>query len=123
MLNQLRRSNIFYRSRYLRRHMTKAEKILWTSLRKRKISQYKFRRQVPIGKYIADFLCVKLKLIIEVDGDSHLAQQTYDAKRTSWLEEKGYHVFRISNKDVLSGSEVVYAKILSTCLELKNRTR
>ncbi len=117
MLNQYRRSNIFYRARHLRRNMTKAERILWINLRKRSC-HYKFRRQVPIGKYIADFLCVELKLIIEVDGESHLLQKSYDAKRTRWLENRGYHVIRVTNEVILSGSEKVYQEILDVCLKL-----
>ena len=120
MLNQDRRGTIFYRARNLRRNMTKAEKILWVELRKRKVHRHKFRRQVPIGKYIADFLCVELKLIIEVDGESHLSQKSYDARRTNWLESQGYHVFRVTNEEILSGLEKVYQKILDVCLKLNS---
>ena len=118
MLNQLRRSNTFYQARYLRRKMTLPEKILWLFLRKRKIAPFKFRRQAPIGKYIADFLCIELKIIIEIDGDSHTAQEIYDAQRTQWLEKHGYCVIRIANEEILSGSEKPYKKILAICEKL-----
>ena len=71
MLNQHHRSQSFYRARYLRRNMTYTENMMWIELRKKRLGQYRFRRQAPIGNYIADFLCVKLKLVIELDGPSH----------------------------------------------------
>ena len=118
MLNQYRRGCSFYRARYLRAHMTIVEKILWIELRKKRFSGYIFRRQAPIGNYIADFLYIKLKLIVELDGPSHEHQQGYDAQRTKCLNAKDYHVLRFSNDAVLANTEGVLEKIKAVCLQL-----
>ena len=88
-------------ARHNRREMTESETILWNALRK-EIKSCKFRRQHPIGDYIADFLCVTNRLVIEVDGGYHdkPEQQISDQWRTEFLEEKGYHVVRFSNEEV-----------------------
>ena len=77
----------------------------------------KFRRQVPVGNYIADFLCFERNLIVEVDGGQH-GDSTYDAKRDLWLQSEGYRVMRFSNHDVLTNMESVLAT-LARNLELK----
>jgi very-short-patch-repair endonuclease len=84
--------------------MSEAEKKLWFRLRSRKVAGYRFRRQVPIGGYIADFVCLSARLIIEVDGRPHSKQGGHflDEKRTEWLEASGYRVLRFWNSDVLS---------------------
>ena len=76
----------------LRSRMTISETILWRALRGSRFEGLKFRRQVPIGKYIADFLCVEEKLIVELDGAPHdaLEQKDHDARRTTWLRSQGY---------------------------------
>lgn len=84
-----------------RQNPTPAETILWQKvLRSRQFSGHKFLRQKPIGPYIVDFYCAALKLVIEVDGDSHAAQASYDAKRSDFLLQHGLHVQRYSNLDV-----------------------
>ena len=93
-----RKKNAF--AKHLRRNQTHAESLVWAELRGRKCGGYKFRRQVPIGKYVVDFLCVSQKLIIEIDGPSHEVAIEYDANRTSVLEAMGYHVIRLTNDDV-----------------------
>src|SRR4029077_2763411 len=84
--------------------MSDAEKKLWFRLRRKKIAGYRFRRQVSIGGYIADFACLSARLIIEVDGKRHsqLDGHVLDEKRTAWLEARGYRVLRFWNHDVLS---------------------
>ncbi|MEN6436623.1 MAG: DUF559 domain-containing protein [Anaerolineaceae bacterium] len=57
-----------------------------------------FKRQFPIGNYITDFYCIEEKLVVEIDGGSHLEQEEYDQRRTRWLEEQGFHVIRFSNE-------------------------
>lgn len=81
--------------------MTLAEKILWKELRNNKTG-YKFRKQHPIGDYIADFICIEKKLVIEVDGGYHntLEQQQDDAVRTIDIEKMGYSVIRFTNDEV-----------------------
>ncbi len=85
-----------------RKEMTQAEQILWESLRKN-INSYKFRRQHPIGDYIADFACVTAKIVIEVDGEYHNKpqQQQDDLWRTNFLERNGFRVIRFSNDEVI----------------------
>ena len=88
-------------ARQLRRNQTDAEKFLWSKLRNRQLSGYKFKRQVPVGTYIADFLCQEAMLIVELDGGQHAGQQDYDQRRTHWLESQGFRVLRLWNNDVL----------------------
>ena len=90
---------------------TRAECQLWYQLRNRKCAGLKFRRQVPLGPFIADFLCVEAKLVIELDGSSHEEKQTYDAERTRFLEEHGFRVFRFRNQDVLKNMEGVLEEV------------
>ncbi len=95
------------RARGLRRAQTKAEEILWRSLRDRGIGA-KFRRQVPIGPYIVDFACVAAKLVVEVDGPSHddPEQLAYDRRRDIWLRDQGWRVLRVSNELAVSGGDL-----------------
>ncbi len=88
-------------ARQLRHNQTDAEKLLWSKLRNRALNGYKFRRQVPAGNSIADFLCQEAMLIIELDGGQHAEQQNYDQRRTLWLESQGFLVLRFWNNDVL----------------------
>ncbi|MEG6509092.1 endonuclease domain-containing protein [Methyloligella sp. 2.7D] len=92
----------------LRKEMGKAETKLWFELRDRRFRGVKFRRQVPIGSYVADFASKKLGLIIEVDGGQH-AELTMekDAQRTAYLEQQGFRVIRFWNNDVLKNIEGV----------------
>ena len=80
--------------------MTDTETELWRLLRDRRLHGIKFRRQVLIGPYVADFYCAELKLVIEIDGDSHVAQEAYDAVRTAYLARQGIRVLRYTNLDV-----------------------
>lgn len=84
-----------------RREMTESEEVLWNALRDN-IDGYRFRRQHAIGNYIADFVCLPARLVIEVDGGYHISphQQEKDNIRTDYLEGKGFHVVRFSNEEV-----------------------
>jgi very-short-patch-repair endonuclease len=93
--------------------MTKAELKLWSILRNRALVGVKFRRQVPIGNYIADFCCLEHRLIVELDGGQHAAQETADASRSRFLAAEGYRVLRFWNDQVLNGSEFVVTEILA----------
>jgi len=90
----------FIKARRLRRDMTPTERVVWGVLRARGLRGFKFRRQIPVGPFIVDFLCVEAGLIIEVDGDTHSHQVAYDRRRTLYLETQGYRVVRIANRDV-----------------------
>jgi very-short-patch-repair endonuclease len=99
------------RARELRHAMTPAEKKLWQHIRDNQLG-VQFRRQHAVGPYIVDFFCAKLKLVIEVDGDTHAEQMDYDAERTKWLNElKQYRVIRFTNDEVRHNIDGVLAKI------------
>ena len=100
------------RARHLRNDPTDAERYLWQLLRVRQLEGYRFRRQVPIGGYIADFACPKAKLIIEVDGGQHAERIVQDTARTVSLERLGYRVLRYWNHDVLMRPDDVVVDIL-----------
>ncbi len=100
-------------SRKLRRGATEAETRLWQALRSRQLLGFKFRRQAPIGAYVADFLCEHARLIIEVDGGQH-ADNPADAARTAVLEAAGYSVLRFWNNDVLENIDGVLEEIART---------
>ena len=88
-------------ARRLRRQSTEAERALWARLRSRRFRSVKFRRQVPLGAYIVDFVSREWKLIVELDGGQHSEQRAYDDRRTRWLESYGFKVLRFWNGDVL----------------------
>ena len=89
-------------ARDLRQNMTEFEQELWFYLRGRKIQNLKFCRQVPIGKYIVDFLCKDKRLIIELDGSGHLEekQEIHDKIRDEYLKSLGYKILRIYNNEL-----------------------
>ena len=97
----------------MRREPTDAERALWSILRNRQFGDWKFRRQVPIGPYIADFLCYEARLIIEADGGQH-ASSPYDANRDAWLKHEGFAILRFWNNDLLTNAEGVASTILTT---------
>ncbi len=101
------RKKTLSRARSLRRTMTEAERVIWTKLRGRRFAQFKFRRQVPLGPFIVDFLCFERTLVIELDGGQHVRRKHYDEERSRWLQEQGYRVVRIWNHHVWTESEAV----------------
>lgn len=88
------------RARAMRRAPTSGERLLWQALRKHQAGAAKFRRQVPAGPYIADFYCPATRLVIEVDGESHIDPRA-DVVRDAWMMAHGLRVFRVSNDDVM----------------------
>jgi len=96
--------------------MTDAEKKLWFSLRAHRLQGLGFRRQTPIGSYIADFACHERKLIVEVDGGQH-SESKNDIERDRWLASKGYRVLRLWNSDVLGNHESILQTILDVASE------
>ena len=105
---------LFELAKDLRRNMTDAEMILWGYL-KAGIKGYKFRRQHPIGIYIADFYCHKLKIVIEVDGEIHDQPHVieYDKEREQCLKELGYDIIRFKNEEVFADVQSILDKINS----------
>ena len=93
-------------ARALRRLMTDAERRLWRALRHRQVQGCRFRRQHPIGPYIADFACLERRLIVEIDGSQHAASTT-DPARDAYLRRHGFRVLRVWNHDVLANFEGV----------------
>ena len=100
------------------------EKVLWNGLKTKKLNGYKFRRQHPIQKYIADFYCHELKLIIEVDGGYHnkKEQKDYDKIRSETLNFQDIKILRFSNEEVLMNTQHVLYKILIEAENIKMAT-
>jgi very-short-patch-repair endonuclease len=104
-------------ARRLRAKSTETEVLLWKRLRTIEIEGSHFRRQVPIGPYVADFACMAARLVIELDGSQHNtdANRARDEWRTRWLESEGYRVIRFWNNDLTSNMdgvlETVYAEL------------
>ena len=86
-------------AKHLRKNSTDVEKKLWAALRGRKFEEYKFRRQVPIGKYIVDFVCLERRLIAELDGSQHEGS-AHDAMRDAWLKSQHFRILRFWNIDI-----------------------
>jgi very-short-patch-repair endonuclease len=91
--------------------MTDAERKLWFALKDRRFGLFKFRRQVPVGPYIGDFLCYELRLIVEVDGGQH-AESVRDVRRDDWFAQNNFRVVRFWNNDVLQNLEGVLTRLL-----------
>ena len=101
-------------ARRLRQKQTDAERLLWFRLRDRRLVGWKFKRQVPIDRFIVDFFCPDAKLILEIDGGQHDERRARDENRTAILESKGYLVLRFWNNDVIGNMEGVLEEILNT---------
>jgi len=105
------------RAKQLRRQLTGPEAKLWVHLKRIKTIDTHFRKQVPIGRYIADFACMRCRVIIEVDGEQHAFERgrRSDERRTRFLESQGFSVLRFWNQEVLQEMDAVldaiYAKI------------
>ena len=94
------------KAKRLRRDVTDAERKLWSILRSRQFEGAKFRRQQPIGPFIADFVCQEARLIVEADGGQH-SDSASDVRRTEFLERAGYRVLRFWNNDILENLDGV----------------
>ena len=97
-------------ARELRRSATPPERKLWNAISRFQVGGAKFRRQTPIGRYIADFYCTELKLAIEVDGITH-TDPADDAERTAWLNSRGIQVLKFWNNEIMSNIEGVLVVI------------
>ena len=110
------------RARKLRAEMTPQERKVWAKLRElNRMLGLHFRRQAPIGPFIADFACVEVRLIVEVDGATHAQDQeiAYDRPRTQFLERQGWRVWRVLNTDIYEGLDGVLELLLLELERLK----
>jgi very-short-patch-repair endonuclease len=115
--------NLTALARENRKNPSPAETKIWREiLRMRQFAQYKFLRQKPIGGYIVDFYCSELRLVIEIDGDSHAETGEYDLERTRFLNALGVRVIRYTNDEILRNIEGVYDN-LSSVITAINRVR
>ena len=98
----------------LRREMTGGERLLWQRLRGEQLG-FKFRRQHPLGAYVADFACLAPRLIVELDGSQHAHQQAYDAKRDMFFRQQGFNVMRfpanLPFSDLQALVEAIYQRL------------
>ena len=108
-------TEIDQRARELRHTPTPAEALLWARLRRHQLSGYKFRRQHPLGRFIADFCCPACRLIVELDGPIHRQQIQQDAERTRQFEAFGYRILRFTNEQVLHDIDAVLSEIAAAC--------
>ncbi|TEU11527.1 MAG: endonuclease domain-containing protein [Anaerolineales bacterium] len=95
-------AQIQQRARELCKEMTPAEKLLWSHLRNKRLKGLKFRRQHPLGPFIADFYCAARRLVVEIDGDIHDLQPERDAARTEQFKQYGYRVIRFRNRSCIA---------------------
>ena len=107
----------------LRKNQTDAEQKLWQYLRANRFYGLKFKRQQPIGKYIADFVCFEHKIIIELDGSQHFDNTDYDNERTKFINNAGYKLIRIWNNDIFENIEGVLEYIKNSLPPLRGRVR
>src|SRR3989344_500141 len=110
-----RRSQVVKR-RILRNNATKPELLLWSKLKNKQLGGYRFRRQFSIGRYVADFYCPELSLVIEVDGPNHNLrdEKQYDKQRNLFMKSLGINVVRFSNDNVTNNIEGIIQTILSS---------
>ena len=114
------RERVRVRARALRGNRTAAEALLWSRLRSNQLSNLKFRRQRPIGPYFADFVCMEIRLVIELDGGQHadVDAQSHDHARIQFMSGLGYQTLRLWNNDVLTQTDAVLGKILQAAQTL-----
>jgi very-short-patch-repair endonuclease len=105
--------DVFKKAKELRKYETDAEKILWTKLNRNQILGLQFRRQHPIDRFIADFYCAKIKLVVEVDGSIHELPENldYDIGRSEIMNDFGITVIRFSNEQIINEIDTTIKKI------------
>jgi very-short-patch-repair endonuclease len=109
------------RAKRLRRDMTEAEKKLWYRIRADQLEGHSFRKQVPCGRYVLDFCCLRKGLVVEVDGSQHAEISEAEARRVRFLRKEGYRVIRYWNNEVLENIEGVLQEILRVLREMPDR--
>ena len=109
-------SRIITLGKALRKRPTDAEQLLWMHSRMKQMEGLKFRRQQPIDNYIVDFVCFENRIVIEVDGGQHAAENSKDRERDSYLQQFGFKVLRFWNNEVLQNTNGVLEIIRENCL-------
>src|SRR5262249_26771691 len=94
-------------ARQLRKNLTDTERFVWQRIRYRQLGGYKFRRQMSLGPYVVDFVCLECRLILELDGGQHAEQAAEDAIRTRWLQEQGFTVLRFWDHEAMRDWDAV----------------
>lgn len=107
-------------ARGLRKNETDAERLLWSKLRAKQMFGLKFRRQQPIGPFVADFICFEIRLVIELDGGQHATDVIHDEQRDRWFAENGFHILRFWNNDIFGNLDGVLARIESAAAPSPN---
>jgi very-short-patch-repair endonuclease len=102
------------RAKAMRVEATDAERALWRLLRDRRLAGMKWRRQVPLGQFIVDFICLEHRIIVECDGSQH-AENSRDTSRDAWLRSQGFIIVRFWNHEILSEGANVVDTILARC--------
>jgi very-short-patch-repair endonuclease len=98
--------------------MTDAETKIWQRLRAHRFQNLSFRRQLPVGPYVVDFVCLEARLIIEIDGGQHAVEEaSYDQKRDAWLRAEGFRILRFWNNDVLKNLRGVLERVAEASQE------
>ncbi|MGV3615051.1 MAG: endonuclease domain-containing protein [Fimbriimonas sp.] len=110
-------------ARHMRKKPTKGEARLWKLLQDRRFQGVKFRRQVPLGRYIADFACHDPKIVIELDGSGHERTVVYDLERKAWLEERGFTVLRFGSEIGISDGSELQEVVILTIQRLKKHPK
>jgi len=104
------------RSRVLRDNATPPERVLWSRLRRKQLGGFRFRRQHPLGPYIADIYCDQSNLVIEIDGSTHQGEQRlHDNRRDAWMAERGLVVLRFTTSEITKELDAVLRTILRCC--------
>lgn len=119
-MNRLYKHKSLDYAKNMRSNQTDCENILWQNLRAKRLNNIKFRRQVPIGKYIVDFVNLGKKLIIELDGSQHMDSDSmkYDEIRTEYLKSEGYNIIRFLDNDIINNLESVLNNIVNIYNEI-----
>ena len=105
----------------MRKDMTASEKRLWLKLRNKQVGGLRFRRQHPVGRYIADFYCHELKLVIELDGTIHDERKEYDENRNKFLKAGKFTILRFNNDEINDSIDDVLNKILQCADKISKR--
>ena len=110
-------------ARTLRREQTDFERKLWYALRNRRLGEFKFRRQQPIGPYVVDFVCFETRLVVELDGSQHDRAENVaaDCVRTKFLESRGYRVLRFRNQALIESLDGVVEAIFAASHEERRK--
>jgi len=107
-------------ARYLRQHMTLSEVLLWKQLNKNQFNNLNFNRQQVIEPFIVDFYCPQVKLIIEIDGSTHLFSGEYDINRDNYLSDKGFYIIHFQDIDIKQNLNSVLVKLEEIVMSLQD---